>query len=462
MTRTALAKWGELYERFDPQEEGVDLEAMTALRPQSPANEIARMILRPLKAPNYLLLGTTGTGKTTELLRVARQCSQSKKRFVIFLNLVEHFDQVVQSSTALEKIEPWELCFLAGLAIIKASNQEFGRNIFKPDHLNRVAAAWSQLAKASGMIEKEEVIDLGSLAKSMLLKVSKFLPGEEFTGDLIESISDTAFSWKAPIGKTLKKISEQEVPVHALVDGINDLIGEVQVQYKGLLLVIDGLDRIRDPERAEELFRYSDLIGRLICPLVICGPVSLHQGGSTPVVKGFKSMLLFNEPVLSQQDPKEYGDGIDFFLEVYRRRVDNDCLDLIPARHLKLLAYYSGGRVRGFIKLIQELASHMYDLFSPSAPVPPPTNEQSTDDVVMKVIDKERRLLEGGLNRDDIKLMEEVIADPDHILPSDPLALKLLNSERLFPYPDGTEWFYPHPLLTINLLKPRAGVKALE
>jgi hypothetical protein len=55
-----------------------------------------------------------------------------------------------------------------------------------------------------------------------------------------------------------------------------------------------------------------------------------------------------------------------------------------------------------------------------------------------------------------IDVLEAVMRDPDHRLPEDDLVWELLTLSRLLPYPDHSEWFYPHPLLTLHLLS-RAG-----
>jgi hypothetical protein len=452
MNRTPLAKWSEVYERFDPLEEGGQSDKV-APRPNSPADRMIRQLMRPLDPPRFLLLGTTGTGKTTELLRISEACS--RKHFVVFLNLVEHFSGVVKDSYALENIRPWEVCFLAGLAIIKAAQSqgyEFDESLLKP-----IEKSWCQLAKSSGMIDDDRTIDLGGVARSMAVRLSRLIPAVgDAAGSLIESLPESTFAWKVPVGKVLKNVSDQEAPALALLDGVNGLIGKIQGSFRTVLLVIDGLDRIRDPERARELFRFSDLISRLSCRLVVCGPISLHQSGDAPTVRGFDPFLLFNEPVLDQVRPAQKGEGVGFFHEVYRRRIAPDCSELLSESQLDRLAYYSGGRARGFIRLVRAVASEMYDaLYDPMTGQPLP-EERCPDSVLEEALDQERRRLEAGLNRADIALLESVMSDPDHRLPEGELALKLLNNEHLFPYPNGSEWFYPHPLLTLRLLKLRA------
>jgi hypothetical protein len=77
----------------------------------------------------------------------------------------------------------------------------------------------------------------------------------------------------------------------------------------------------------------------------------------------------------------------------------------------------------------------------------------ATRAIIDGVIDKQRRAKEVGLSTGHIRVLEGVMADPDHRLPEDKLTSTLLATGALLPYPDGSEWYYPHPLLTINLLR---------
>jgi hypothetical protein len=72
---------------------------------------------------------------------------------------------------------------------------------------------------------------------------------------------------------------------------------------------------------------------------------------------------------------------------------------------------------------------------------------------VHKALDKVRRQRETGLHKGHLRMLEEVAADPEHRLPEGPLAQELLRYGTLLPYPNESEWYYPHPLLTMHLVK---------
>lgn len=68
MTRRDV--WEQVYKRFDPFQPANN-PAWRAPRPLSPATEIERLVEVPFGEPRALVSGTIGTGKSTELLRIA-------------------------------------------------------------------------------------------------------------------------------------------------------------------------------------------------------------------------------------------------------------------------------------------------------------------------------------------------------------------------------------------------------
>jgi hypothetical protein len=161
--------------------------------------------------------------------------------------------------------------------------------------------------------------------------------------------------------------------------------------------------------------------------------------------RGFRLRTLPNAPVLDHRDPRIHGPGVRFLGEVFRRRVhDLGAEDIVPAQLLERLAYYSGGRARDFVKSVGMLAERGWDDDATVAA------EAQVDDVLKEA----RQLVETGLDRGHIDVLEEVMRDPHHHLPRGDVARALLTYGRLLPYPNESEWFYPHPLLTLNLLRP--------
>ncbi|MFE8603940.1 P-loop NTPase family protein [Archangium violaceum] len=134
-----------------------------APRPHSPAKKMLETPDRPFGTPRILLMGTVGTGKTTELRRVAEEREQ--RELVVFLDLEWHFTNVVKDPNALYRIQAWEVCFLAGLALVFRFKERLGLEL-DPDMVKQLGEAWQRLAEATKTPNPQ--FDLGSFAKEAL------------------------------------------------------------------------------------------------------------------------------------------------------------------------------------------------------------------------------------------------------------------------------------------------------
>lgn len=444
--------WQTLHDRFDPAQP-VENAAWRADRARSPAVAISQALDRPFGVPKVLFTGTIGTGKTTELLRIGQQ--RAAKEFVVYLSLERHFQEVVGDPAALHNVAAWEVCFLAGVALLRAARERLDFQ-FPDEHVKDLEQAWRAAAKASDATRTDPQVDLAKLSKSMVLMASSGVaalggpPGVAVAAGLhlIEAVAD-AGRWSLPFGLKKRALPDQESQVQTLLACVNVLIGLVQQRGTRVLLIIDGLDRIPTFEKARELFIESSMIGSMSCRMVLCGPFSLRYDGAINAVRGFSDVPpLVEEPVLDKADPSKPGPGVPFFREVFARRVaDLRAPDLISEEQLARLAYYSGGRAREFITLIRAAVTRAWD-----ADV-----EQVTKAIVDDAIDERRRRRETGLHVGHEKIMAAIAADPDHRLPADPLAHDLVAYGAVLPYPDGSEWYYPHPLLMIRFVRKQAG-----
>lgn len=437
--------WQKIIERFDPEVPAQN-PAWRASRTRSPAKTICDWLDIPVGIPRLLLTGTVGTGKTTELYRIAE--SRASKEFVVFVDLERHFAEVVGDAPALQRIASWEVCFVMGVALLRAAEERLGFHL--PDqHRADLEKAWARLAKESGAGDASPRLDVMSLAKTMAVTASSALPGAgvpvQVGLTLLKSAAE-AVKWTLPIGRSLRPLADQESGVQSLLGCVNTLIGLVQQRGARVLLVIDGLDRIREFSRARELFLDSQLISQMICPMVVCGPFALRHHPATAAIRGFHDVPpLVNEPVLEKGNPARPGPGVGFFRELIEKRISDlpGHASLLSAAQIERLAYYSGGRARELVTFLRRLAELAWLEDAPRA----------SDALVERVLDERRRHRETGLHKGHIQVLEEVARDPEHRLPADPLAQDLLSYGTLLPYPNESEWYYPHPLLLMHLVK---------
>lgn len=440
--------WEALYHRFDPKVPAVQMKWRSE-RPLSPTAPVSKALDRPFGIPRVLMTGTTGTGKTTELLHIAE--GRARKEFVVFLDLVRHFDEVVNNHNALQYVSPWEICFLSGLAILRAAKERAAFQL-ADTHVRDLEDAWKQLAKLSGEASEIPELDAAKLAQSMVLSASTAIAGTALgpvgtaTGMALSALGAIAEAgkWSIPVGREKRELPDDEPRIQSLRMCVNRIIGLVQQRVGRVLLIIDGLDRIREFGRAEALFLHSQMISQLDCAMVVCGPFVLRTRGAIGRLQGYTDVPpVVNVPVLSQNNPLERGPGIPFFLDLFERRVaDLPAKNLVASPLLEKMAYYSGGRVREFVGFAQRLAMFAWDDDLTTA----------TETVIDAVLDERRRVLETGLTIGKIRLLEAIARDQKHDLPDGEMALELLENDTVMPFPDGREWYYPHPLLTISRL----------
>lgn len=440
-----------MHKRFDPTSPMVE-PAHRADRPRSPAEDVVKLLNAPFESTRVIMTGTTGSGKSTELLRIGERCSQ--QYFVVHLDLQQHFFTVMGDEQALQNVSSWEVVFLAGVAVVKAASELLPYPV-PSDLLDDLGKAWSAMAKATGTPTIEPQLDIGALAKAMVVLGSSAAPLAGASPEAEAGIAaglklldaaTGALKWLLPIGRTSKNLPDQDRDVQTMLSAVNSIIGFVQTHMRPLLLIIDGLDRIVDLGRAKELFLHSELIAQLVSRLVVAGPFALHSHLSRGSIRRFsENRVLYNEPVMQKGNEGQPGPGTPFFCEIFKRRIQDlpRARDILSNEQLDRLAYYSGGRARDFVRTIRSLAEQgwIHDA------------AEATPALVDKVIDEQRRLLEGGLDAGHIEVLESVVADPLRRLPKGEVARELLDYGKLLPYPNESEWYYPHPLLMMHLVR---------
>jgi hypothetical protein len=300
--------WAELYERFDPEKPAFD-RAWRVEREYSPAKEIASELARPMGGhKRFMILGGLGSGKSTELYGIAEE--RSREGPVVFVDLVRHFEERVGDAAALDRVQPWEVLLLIGLAVFRVGEGRLGHHWDK-ELLERFNAA----GKAFEDEPEKGSFDAAQLASAVFVMAGGAVAGPlgAAAGAGLVAIGEAAKSvqWRFKIGIPGREArSDQDARVQRLLDVVNSLVGELQATYAcRLTIFLDGLDRIKTRERIEMLFVESSLLGSIGCDIVLTGPMALHWGSLRKHVRKFTTKILTNAPVVDRSNPWSWTPG---------------------------------------------------------------------------------------------------------------------------------------------------------
>lgn len=443
--------WKETYYAFDPLRPVSDSALRAPRDPRySPTKDIVRLLEGPFANRRYLVAGGIGSGKSTELLVIAERLAHS--HVVVLFDLWRHVESTAKDPGAIEHLQPWEVVGLIGLAVLRAGTERFGHPW--GEAAERFAAALSRLRGERG---DGSTLDVAQLATGVAVAVGGAVGGPATgaaAGGSLEVLKAIGKAWSWKVGlRGADRMSDQDQRVEDISGATAALIESLAVgTHRRVLIVLDGLDRVRDESKFEDIFVESALLDQLPCDLVVSAHLALAHRFAAHL-RFDKRFDLANEPVADFSDPWAHGKGVPFFRTLVDRRLDamradgvETPADPFPDALVARLAWCSGGRLRDFIGFARDVAERCY-----------PDAEQADAEIIEAVVDAERRRRSDGLNIDEIETLQSVVDDPRHRLPGGEVAVSLLRRQLLLPYPNQDPWYLPHPLLMITLIRRRGS-----
>jgi hypothetical protein len=437
-----MAIWKQVYERFDPVKPGDGEVHVPRDRYNPIAGEVAERLLLPLDHQKIILAGGRGSGKSTELLAVGSQLAEHKD--VILFDLHAHFVGAVRDTAALERVQAHELVGILGLAVLRAGSDRLGV-VEWGGHDKRFAAALSALQPSA--TSEAPMLDVAKLVKGVSVTVGSLTGGAVVAGGLVllENLADS-FDWRVGLPDQRIKI-DQEAPIQALLTATNALLDHVRgFCERDLVIILDGLDRVRSEETFVQLVVGSSLLSQLRADLVVTfdlGLVERHRNS----LQAWSILDFTYVPVVTRDGLAPDERGVTFLGDVVRRRLDLiHQPDLLRDGQIARLAFDSAGSVRDLVRLVREVAVQCMIRKIAVA----------DDAAIDKVLDRHRREQEGGLHTGHIRVLRGLLADPERRLPEDPLVVYLLNRQLILAYPNRSTWFLPHTALIEETLM-RAG-----
>lgn len=358
---------------------------------RSVADEIAaRIELRP--ASTHLLVGSVGSGKTTQLLVAKRRLDKLRELSTIYVDVSTRLD--------LQQIASGALIALAGIELSGAPNLQpteailFAQGFFhklahgyirddSDDHEAAEEAYWADRHQRGVLVQDEPLKTLGS--------ESPLLP--------------YAAKQLAVIQEALAQQSLQPI------------------------LVFDSLDRLSDPARFDAIVSNElPVLRNLGIGVVLVGPPRSLYGADRSIVDRFD--YFYYQPAVDIQNDAT---GSSFLFRVLRARADADILPDAPCRRL---AEYSGGVLRDLITLAQAAGEEAYLDGA----------DQITEEHVEIAADAFGRKHLLGLGPDELEVLQRVRTKGIFVQTSDK-DLALLVTRRVLEYQNGRTRYAVHPTI---------------
>ncbi|HLL55760.1 MAG TPA: hypothetical protein VK447_19520 [Myxococcaceae bacterium] len=426
-----MLPWKDLYRLFDPKQRLQETDDdLYVERPGTVAERIiADLEFEP--AGKWVVCGSLGSGKSSELVRLGRQLW--KKYTVIALDLP-------LSVARLDRLTPAEVLFLVGAAAARKASLQGS-----PVSNSRTEA----LVQAfSGLISPTARINVSEVLQGVALFISNLaVPG---SAPVVGAATGAARLAGGLLGGLTRPVQEGEPALRELSAAVNGILADIRSRLAPPLLLVDGLDKVQEQDSIRGLFATARLLTEPDAPIVYSGPIALmldtywNMAGSV-----FRRERLTN--VVVSQPPAQWLDlkeekiqiGREAMRQLVSRRLNRLSLqvsNVFEPDALEALVTRSGGVLRDLIQLVNRSCRFAFEAAR--------TQEEAKIDsrIAQEAIEELRKEFEVTLNTrrlDELKHVKEK-GEPSG---KDDVSADLLLNNYVLPYSNGKVWFEPHPIL---------------
>lgn len=251
------------------------------------------------EATHCLLIGATGSGKSSELLRLAREVAVHEDPPIIALLRL-------QDQCNPEALSPAQVLFLIGVMALRVHDPGRTRTRLLAD----LRSAYLQIVHPSGTAEVDVSDLIGRLALYLAGPATKLAPAAGMalgaSGTLLKAVHKSPTIALPGRGRSL---AANDPAVTRLADAVNACIDAARSAYARapLMLFVDGLDKV-DMTQTESMFG-SDILARPNCTVIYTAPLTLRYSLlGTASDPWFKTLTLGNFRVFThdpdgQRDP---------------------------------------------------------------------------------------------------------------------------------------------------------------
>ncbi|MBN1922910.1 MAG: hypothetical protein JW892_16790 [Anaerolineae bacterium] len=430
------ALWTAMFNLFNPlvPVSGDYLSAWFVERKLSPLPRM-ELAMRPNRAEQKVLLaGQRGCGKTSELFCLMSHMQSDY--FTVYTDL--------GASATEDPVSSIELFFAMGAAVYKAA-RDAG---LKPSE-----GVWKELVSSLSTLTREQTREKG-LDFDPLAPLNAIVATASAIYPPLESVSK-ALSVKASLGLSQRDIEKIEVePVlREVVTRVNAILADVRCKAnRPVLLVADGLDKIKRMETALSLFNHTWAFDSLACQAVYTVPPVLYYSVRFQEIGDYFSheelpnVRLYPYGQRGKWDPE----GLATLHRLVEKRLQAAGLDIpshvFDSDALALLIQKSGGVMRDLVELIR------------SAVLSAESRQAKRIEMVaaQEAVALMRRKIQAGFFKGEYEALLDVQKNRGQIDKANEIQMELLRGNLIVNYENGGFWRDLHPLV-VDILRDYSG-----
>jgi len=371
----------------------------------------------------YLFSGNRGTGKTTELMRLAERLQQLGCE-VFYLDMFEYLNL-----TMSVEITDFLISVMGGLS--EKIEERFGANPSNIDFFSRVG----NFLQTKVILEGITIPVINAQLKMSLQQdpVFKKRLQEGMRGHVAQLVQDTR-DFVAEAIQLIRSKTSPNKKIVLIVDSVEKLRG-----------VGDSKDLAEVFKSVETLFSgHTDKLQFQSLHLVYTVPpyLSALVGGLAALYSGGKIFMLPSVHVYegcpkNAKPPVQSLDGLATMIEIVTRRFP-EWNEFFTEAQMARLAANSGGDLRDFFRLVKLCISQA--MYQPELPLPDKVLEDAENDLRNDM----------PLADDDIQWLKKIQQSHKRELTNQdrlPEFTRLTESKYILNYRNGDDWYDVHPLL---------------
>lgn len=432
--------WRRLYKVCDPKERlHVDELNLFVERPDSVARKIANSLRSGFdEQGKWVICGSVGTGKSTELTKLAEILRESY--LIVGVDLW-------RASARIDEVSAAEILFCIGAAAVRTAESRFGHQV-DPTLKKHLQTAFA------GLLDDRHSVEVAELVEGVtLLAFDLLAPGAVGAAKSAMKAARAATGAQVlPIGRPAlggltRPVKDGDPALDALVWAVDQILSDV-AQIRAPLVLVDGLDKLTRIDAIRDLFATSRTLAKPQAPLVYTGPVTLMLAAEWSAAANYfdrarLANLVVAEPTAPSRRaaPQQIEDGRTAARGIVSRRCESAGIELSSAfttQALDLLIRKSGGLIRQLLQLVRESVklAGMRDLEI----VDEMTARSACDEWR-----KEFEITMTGVRREELEYIE-AHGEPK----GGQVSHELLLWNYAIPYANGEMWFAPNPLIELR------------